>query len=150
MKIDIVPAGEQHLYSITAMTRHFFPYTGFTFKTIRERLNSNKVFYFAALSGGHTVGFADVEIQDDGNAKLLGLAVLKELQGQGIGKKLLEYSVEFAREKKCPSIFLFVAEDNAIAKKLYEENGFTKKGVLSEKLDNKTVLVYELKLPKLT
>ncbi len=146
MNLEIVSAGEKHLYSITAMTRHFFPYTGFTFETIRERLKSKRVFYFAALSAGHTVGFSDIEIQDDGNAKLLGLAVLKELQGRGIGKKLLSHSIGFAREKKCPSIFLFVAEDNAIAKKLYEENGFTKKGVLAEKLNDKTVLVYELKL----
>lgn len=146
MNVEIVPTKEQHLYSITAMTRHFFPYTGFTFEAIRERLKSNKVFYFTALSGGHTVGFADVEIQDDGNAKLLGLAVLKELQGQGIGRKLLEKAIDFACGRKCPNLFLFVAEDNAIALKLYGEFGFASRGVLEKQINGKTVLVLEKKL----
>ncbi|MFH1056781.1 MAG: GNAT family N-acetyltransferase [Candidatus Micrarchaeota archaeon] len=145
-EIEIIPAEPKHLYSITAMTKHFFPYTGFTFKTIEERLKSKNVFYFVALLEGHTVGFADVDVQDDGNAKLLGLAVLKELQGKGIGKKLLEKALAFAKEKRCPSVFLFVAEDNEIAKKLYAEFGFVKKGVLEKQLGGKTVLVLEKKL----
>jgi len=145
-EIQIVPADEKHLYSITTMTRHFFPYTGFTFKTIQDRLQSKSIHYFVALENGSTVGFADVEIQQDGNAKLLGLAVLKELQGKGIGKKLLEHAMNFALEKKCPKLFLFVAEDNALARTLYEKRGFASKGVLEKQLDGKTVLLYEKSL----
>ncbi|MEM4255026.1 MAG: GNAT family N-acetyltransferase [Candidatus Norongarragalinales archaeon] len=148
VEINIVPAEEKHLYAITQITRHFFPYTGFTFQTIRERIASNKVFYFIALSGGHTVGFADIEIQDDGNAKILGLAVLKELQGKGIGRRLLQHCIEFAKAKNCPKAFLLVAEDNAVAIKLYGEFGFAKKGVLEKQLGGKTVLLYEKNLYK--
>ena len=141
--VEIIPANKKNLYSITSMTRHFFPYTGFTFKTIEERLANKNIFYFAALSRGTTVGFVDVEIQEDGNAKILGLAVLRELQGKGIGKKLLEKAVEFAREKKCPKLFLLVAEDNGLARKLYGKRGFARKGVLEKQLGGKTVLLFE-------
>lgn len=143
VEISIVPADEKHLYSITQMTRHFFPYTGFTFETIRQRLESNKIFYFAALSEGHTVGFADIEVQDDGNAKILGIAVLRELQGKGIGRRLLQHCIDFAKAKNCPKAFLLVAEDNSSAQKLYGEFGFVRKGVLERQLGGKTVLLYE-------
>ena len=144
--VEVIPAQSNHLYSITTLTRHFFPYTGFTFKTIEERLAKKNIFYFVALRGGSTVGFVDVEIQDDGNAKLLGLAVLKELQGKGIGKKLLEHALVFAKVKNCPKLFLLVAEDNALARALYEKHGFASKGVLEKQLDGKTVLLYEKNL----
>ncbi len=143
VEISIIPAEEKHLYSITSLTRHFFPYTGFSFETIRQRVESNKVFYFVALSEGHTVGFADVEIQDDGNAKILGLAVLKEIQGKGVGRKLLETALEFAKTKNCPSVFLLVAEENAVAIKLYEEFAFARKGLLEKQIGGKSVLLYE-------
>ena len=140
--LEIIPAGRKHLYSITSMTRHFFPYTGFTFKTIEERLKAKNVFYFVALSRGTTVGFVDVEVQADGNAKMLGLAVLKELQGKGLGRRLLEKALEFALEKNCQKMFLLVSEDNAIALKLYQKYGFVRKGVLEKQLGGKTVLLY--------
>jgi len=146
VKLEIVPAQEKHLYSITAMTRFFFPYAGFTFETITERLKQKNIFYFVALSERHTVGFVDIEIQQDGNAKILGLAVLKELQGKGIGKKLLQKALDFAKSKNCPRVFLFVADDNPPALRLYEEFGFQKKGVLEQQLGGKTVLVFEKKL----
>ena len=144
--VEIVPATAKNLYSITAMTKAFFPYTRFTFETILQRMESKNISYFAAVKEGHTVGFVDIEVQDDGNAKILGLAVLKELQGKGIGKKLLQKALDFARGKNCPNVFLFVADDNSVAQKLYGEFGFQKHGVLEKKLGGKTVLIYDKRL----
>ena len=143
IEVSIIPAEEKHLHAIISLTRQFFPYTGFTFETIKQRLADNKVFYFVALLEGNIVGFTDIEIQDDGNAKILGLAVVKEMQGKGIGRRLLEYGISFAKEKSCPNVFLLVAEDNVTAQKLYEEYSFAKKGVLDRQLGGKTVLLYE-------
>jgi ribosomal-protein-alanine N-acetyltransferase len=135
-EVEILPATQKNLYSITAMTKSFFPYTGFTFETILKRMDRKNIYYFVAILEGHTVGFV-------GNAKILGLAVLKELQGKGIGRKLLKKALDFAREKNCPNVFLFVADDNAIAQKLYGEFGFQKKGVLEKQLGGKTVWIYD-------
>ncbi len=143
VEVSIVPAEEKHLSAITALTQQFFPYTGFTFETIKQRLVEDKIFYFVALLDGNIAGFTDIEIQDDGNAKILGLAVVKEMQGKGIGRRLLEHCIRFAREKNCPNTFLLVAEDNAGAQKLYEEYGFVRKGILERQLGGKTVLLYE-------
>ena len=73
---------------------------------------------------------------------MLGLAVLKELQGKGLGRRLLEKALEFALEKNCQKMFLLVSEDNAIALKLYQKYGFVRKGVLEKQLGGKTVLLY--------
>ncbi|MFH0922434.1 MAG: N-acetyltransferase [Candidatus Micrarchaeota archaeon] len=145
-KIEIREATQRELYSITAMTRDFFPYTGFTFDTIVERMQNPDIQYFVALADGHSVGFVDVEMQTDGSAKILGLAVLKEWRNKGIGKLLLEKALEVAMENKAKSVVMLVAEDNDIAQKLYEQSGFKKTGVLNRKLWGKTVLLYSRKL----
>lgn len=55
---------------------------------------------------------------------------LKELyvdtffQNQGIGKKLLDNFLEYAKEQKVFSVFLWVLEKNQHARKFYEKQGF--------------------------
>jgi len=145
-KIELRPASQRELYSITAMTREFFPYTGFTFGTIVERMRNPDIQYFVALADGHTVGFVDLEMQANGDAKILGLAVLKEWQEKGIGKMLLEKAVDAAKENGAKNVVMLVAEDNATAQGLYGKFGFKKTGVLDRKLWDKTVLLYSKKL----
>ncbi|MDR2384583.1 MAG: GNAT family N-acetyltransferase [Tannerella sp.] len=50
--------------------------------------------------------------------------VLKEYRGNGIGRKLLEYAVNIARQRRCNRITLEVREDNIIAQRLYKTLGF--------------------------
>lgn len=52
------------------------------------------------------------------------LYVLKELRRQGIAKRLVENSFEFAKDKGFKKIILHVADDNYSAIKLYEGLGF--------------------------
>ena len=137
--LSIVPGNEKHACSITAMTRHFFPYTGFTMSTIRKRLADKDNEYFVALEGGHCVGFVDVEFNNE-TAKVLGLAVLKEERNRGTGTMLLDKALEEAR-KKAHRMHALVAEDNAIARRLYEKKGFENLGRIDRLLDGKTVLL---------
>ena len=137
----IVRPNRRHLYSITAMTRHFFPYTGFTFSTILERMENKNILYFAAEENGHTVGFADVEFRGK-QAKILGLAVLPEFRGKGIGRALVQRCVSAAKKRGCSRVVMFVAEDNAAAQSLYSKFGFRKSGVLKRKLWGRKILVY--------
>ncbi|MFH0835245.1 MAG: GNAT family N-acetyltransferase [Candidatus Micrarchaeota archaeon] len=139
--MKIVRASRRNLYSITAMTRHFFPYTGFTFSTIMERMQNKNIMYFAAEENGHTVGFADVEFRGK-QAKILGLAVLPEFRGKGIGAALVRKCLAAAKKRGCSRIVMFVAEDNAVAQSLYLKFGFKKSGVLRRKLWDKKILIY--------
>lgn len=52
------------------------------------------------------------------------LMVVKEFRGRGIGKALLGFAEEKAREQNCSKITLEVREDNR-AKTLYEREGFS-------------------------
>jgi ribosomal protein S18 acetylase RimI-like enzyme len=52
------------------------------------------------------------------------LAVLKEFQGKGVGKKLLEKVIEIATERNYCKVTLEVRDDNHNAKGLYKKLGF--------------------------
>ena len=52
------------------------------------------------------------------------LYVLKEYRKQGLSKKLVYYSFDFAKEKGFKKVMLNVAKDNVPAIKLYEGCGF--------------------------
>ncbi len=152
--ISVVQAEKKHWYSITAMTEAFFPYAGFSYDEIMRRLNTSNIFYFVALSGGHSVGFVDFELKEK-SAQILGLAVLEEHRCKGIGAKLLGKAVEeivsLARERnlQLKSIDLMVSEANPAAQKLYERFGFFTAGKLEKQLWGQDILVYSKKLVEL-
>lgn len=52
------------------------------------------------------------------------LAVATELQGQGLGKQIVEFCINYAREHGYKAIRLDVVPTNYPAKKLYERCGF--------------------------
>jgi ribosomal protein S18 acetylase RimI-like enzyme len=52
------------------------------------------------------------------------IAVIKEFQGKGIGKKLLEKVIEIADERNYCKVTLEVRDDNHNAKGLYKKLGF--------------------------
>ena len=58
----------------------------------------------------------------------LGVSVVKEYWGRGIGSRLIERLLEFARENRFEIIDLEVRSDNKAAIHLYEKFGFVKIG----------------------
>ncbi|MFQ5405748.1 MAG: GNAT family N-acetyltransferase [Candidatus Micrarchaeia archaeon] len=99
LNVEIKRADEKNLYSIAVLTKKYFPYAGFNFDEVLRRVNDPNVVYYAAVSNNHTVGYVDFEVKED-QIKILGLAVLKELRGRGIGRMLLRKAVVFAKKKK--------------------------------------------------
>ncbi len=144
-ELEIRPASKKELYSITVMTRKFFPYTKFSMDVILKRLKTRRIFYYVALYRGHTVGFIDFK-ENAKSVKLMGLAVLEEFRGQGVGKRLLQVVLDFAKAKKKREIILLVAEGNEPGLSLYEKFGFRRKGKLAVKIWNQDVLLYVLPL----
>ena len=66
------------------------------------------------------------------------IAVKPEVQGKGIGTKLLEFGNELARKKRFEKFTLYVSSSNKGAVKLYEKLGFnilrTKRSYLTKRL----------------
>lgn len=58
-------------------------------------------------------------------AHLRWFIVSEELQGQGIGNQLIRSAIDFCKEKKYPSIYLWTFKGLLSARHLYEKAGFT-------------------------
>ena len=58
----------------------------------------------------------------------LSITVIKEYWGQGVGSRLMEMLIEFAKKKGLASIYLEVRSDNLRAIRLYQKYGFEKIG----------------------
>ncbi len=146
--MEIRQADPKHFYSLTVLTKQFFPYANFSFDEIKRRTSTPNIKYLVAQENNNTVGFIDYEIipaspESPSRCKLMGLAVLEEHRGKGVAKKLLERAVENAKTAGCEKIFLLVADDNAAAIKLYTSLGFVSKGKTEKKLGEKHVLIME-------
>lgn len=87
---------------------------------------------FVALIGERVIGWADVfpawahALAHRGS---LGMGVLPEYRGQGIGKRLLQACIAKAWTKGITRIDLESRADNANAIRLYEALGFTREAV---------------------
>jgi ribosomal protein S18 acetylase RimI-like enzyme len=53
------------------------------------------------------------------------IVVLNEYRGYGVGKKLMEEVISYARKLDCSKVTLEVREDNIAAQNLYKDMGFT-------------------------
>lgn len=81
---------------------------------------------FVAKDGDHVVGFIGVQKTEDRN-RLRALYVLSGYQGQGIGRRLMEESLEFLGTDK--KITLEVVEYNTKAIEFYKNFGFIENGL---------------------
>lgn len=87
---------------------------------------------------GPTVYFAEVDGRLAGRVKMLewwnqfayveDLVVNPEYRGMGIGRRLLEHGIQWAREKDFPGVMLETQDDNVPACTLYQSCGFVLEG----------------------
>jgi ribosomal protein S18 acetylase RimI-like enzyme len=99
-------------------------------KLSRELKDENTSFYFVK-SANEVIGYmklnagpAQTELQKEDSFELERIYVLKDYQGKGIGRQLLDKAIQMAREKKASYIWLGVWEENKSAIAFYEKNGF--------------------------
>jgi len=64
-----------------------------------------------------------------GEAQILNITVAPERQGQGLGRRLMEYLLDRARDDGCTVVLLEVRRSNKPARLLYERLGFATVGV---------------------
>lgn len=97
---------------------------------IKQIENSKDDVIFVAKDNGRIIGDASLNrlprrMNHRGD---FGIAVLKEYWNQGIGNRLLEEVINFAKENSFEVIELQVRSDNTAAIHLYEKFGFQKFG----------------------
>ena len=91
-----------------------------------ELANGN--FYLVAEADGRIVGYAGLSVADS-EAWVQNIAVRRESQRHGIGRRLLEALLAEAARRGTPTVLLEVAIDNEPAQRLYAEYGFDTVGV---------------------
>ena len=79
---------------------------------------------FFAILDGEVVGTAAMIQTDKGIYELAKMAVAKQFQGLGIGKKLLRRCIDFSKEREATEIFLITNDSLKPALSLYLSFGF--------------------------
>ena len=92
----------------------------------------NNAAQFLALADDRVVGWCDAFVKPRAtlaHSGVLGMGVRSAYRGRGIGRALIEKTLEAARERSLTRIELTVRTDNLRAKRLYESVGFVEEGV---------------------
>ena len=102
---------------------------------IRERLSHDRAIGLVAEVDGRIIGMGgawSMDFKRFAHHAELGLTVLKEFWGWGIGRKIMEVLVDWGRRRGLRKMYLKVFHDNHRAIKLYESFGFIKEARLRE------------------
>ena len=85
--------------------------------------------YVVALDDQALVGYGGLAVTGPGEAWVNNIAVRRDHQRQGIGRRLLEALLDQARAHEARSVLLEVAADNKAAQNLYDAYGFAVVGL---------------------
>jgi len=89
-----------------------------------EQFDSGKDNVFILEANGSVSGCIAVIHKEDEVAHFRFFFVEPEFRGLGAGNKLIEAAINFCREKKYKSIYLWTFSKLAAARHLYSKNGF--------------------------
>ena len=108
---------------------------GFSAERVREwlqRILDGAGVQWLAFDGGRVIGWCDVvrpEYPGFEHSGVLGMGVLAEYRRRGIGRALLERTLDSARTLGLTRVELDVFSTNTAAIELYRQFGFRKEGV---------------------
>ena len=154
MDFEIVPIKEEYVESfhkaldaVCRERKYLAMFEAYPIESTRQFILNNiknEIPQFIVLCENEVVGWCDI-IPD--NKKIsrhcgrLGMGVIKKYRHHGLGEKLLNATIEKAKEIGLERVELEVFEDNEIAINLYKKNGFEFEGkrINSNKIDGKYI-----------
>ncbi len=101
---------------------------GWSLQIFQQSLSRNRGFVLVERSTNSITGYGICEVILD-EFHILNICIHPDFQQQGLGKKILHFLVEKAREFSCKDIFLEVRVSNSIAIKMYSACGFNESGI---------------------
>jgi len=139
---SIVPIAEEHIEGFRAavdsvarerrfLARFDVPPEADTRKYVLENI-ARRVPHFVAIVESKVVGWCDIARRPQAalaHSGVLGMGVISEYRGQGVGRALLEATLQAAKTRDIRRVELTVRVDNERAKRLYEICGFVVEGV---------------------
>jgi ribosomal protein S18 acetylase RimI-like enzyme len=148
MPVDIVPIEESHIDGFHRTLDFLARERRYLALLEAPPLESTRAFVldhikrghpqFVAVSAGEVVGWCDVTAKERpiyAHVGVLGMGLLPQFRGQGIGTSLIRRSLAAAREFGFHRVELTVRENNASAIELYKKLGFETEGVLRHAIE---------------
>ena len=126
MALEYRFATEEDLQQIFEIEQSVMP-CPWSMKSFQEAFSSDYSFILVAVDDYRICGFSVLYITAP-EAELPDIVVAKEYQGKGVGKGLLQRTIDEASSKGVESIFLEVRVSNAPARGLYNSFGFEEIG----------------------
>jgi ribosomal-protein-alanine N-acetyltransferase len=126
-QVRLVPMRWWHIDDLLPIEADLFGVEQWTAAMFWNEL-ANGNFYLVAQLDGEIVGYAGLSLADR-EAWVQNIAVRRDQQRHGIGRRLLEALLAEAQRRDAPAMLLEVAVDNGPAQRLYEEYGFETVGV---------------------
>jgi ribosomal protein S18 acetylase RimI-like enzyme len=127
--VRLVRGTSRHREFIRRLSAEVFSRFGDYEEILPGMLASSQVRTVVAEADGEAVGFAmySIENVNDGEIDLSAIAVKPGWQSRGLGRRLLACVEAEARSlirDRSPIVHLTVAEDNRLARKLFERSGY--------------------------
>jgi ribosomal protein S18 acetylase RimI-like enzyme len=126
---DIVARERKYLATVSG-----YPLEGT--KSFVSFIIDNNFAQYVLISNQEVIGWCDIipmSIPEFSHIGVLGMGLLREYRGKGLGRELLMKAIEHAKIKnKIEKIELHVFESNTNAIKLYKKIGFTEEGIKSK------------------
>jgi RimJ/RimL family protein N-acetyltransferase len=141
MPIDIVPFREEHIDSFHATVdvvarehRYLAMLQAPPIDSMREFIGrgiGNGFPYFVAVEGDRVIGWCDITPKERATMRhcgVLGMGLLPEYRGRGLGRRLMNQALDAARAFGLARVELTVRVDNLRALALYRQLGFEVEG----------------------
>ena len=92
---------------------------------IDEDVASNPSGIFVAEAGGRVVGYVTTVVdREAGKGRIPNLAVAADFRNQGLGRKLIEFALEYFRKQGLEYAMIETMAQNEVGEHVYRECGF--------------------------
>jgi molybdopterin-guanine dinucleotide biosynthesis protein A/RimJ/RimL family protein N-acetyltransferase len=148
-EVAIVPLRDEHAAAFGALVTETHREYGFGYDAQLDADLDDPVGHFVAawvaLQGDEVVGSVALRRLHAREVELKRMYLRPEQRGRGIGQRLLDMALLWAREHRIDRIILDTTEAMAAARRLYERNGFVRFAGTAERQDRE-LLLYERRL----
>lgn len=126
MSHQIRIASEADLENIMHIEKACFGNDAWSKSNMKSELLAPHTTYVVAEESDSLIGYAGLsKLASSTSSDIQTIAVSESHRGLGIGRKLMESLLDFARKQKAKEVFLEVREDKPTPQKLYVSLGFS-------------------------
>lgn len=126
--IEIMPLSADHLPEVMVIEAEAFGEDAWSQESFRQGIAQRTGRYIAAIGEENVLGYMGFSHVFE-EIELLTIAVAKSARGNGVGRQMMAYLLNYAKHHDAERILLEVRASNRAAIGLYESFGFEQIGV---------------------